>query len=210
VGQVSPTTGRCNKCGRVYPLSEFKVRRKKSQKAPWIEWKCKDCRREYDTKQKRARRATEEGHENYNDYMRDYMRSYYHKKKYSKEQNMNPAQQCAAALRQMADDMEKDDGKLIDFLTFLHLKTEYGPGCAVAPMGFIMPDGHLLRFVKRFFDERADELVQHGNRGKPCMVESFPDEDGYLKYVVSYFEDAGGQGGAAHPAQNPTPSPKDK
>jgi len=77
---VRGTTGVCRTCGRELDMSEFRLRKPKN-KPSYIEWKCKDCRREYDTKQKRARRATKDGHKLYNDYMRDYMRGYVPKRK---------------------------------------------------------------------------------------------------------------------------------
>lgn len=69
---MNEETHRCNSCGRELPLSEFRHRRSKGKE--WWEWKCSQCRRAYDTKQKRVRRKV--NRKAYNKYMREYMRGY--------------------------------------------------------------------------------------------------------------------------------------
>lgn len=79
MARTSDTSGTCNSCGLEFPIEEFRYREVRGKK-PWIEWRCRECRRKYDTKQKRDKRQGD-GHDHYNDYMRDYMRDYYHKTK---------------------------------------------------------------------------------------------------------------------------------
>jgi hypothetical protein len=79
VGRIDQTSGACNSCGLVFPIEEFRYREVRG-KRPWIEWRCRECRRKYDTKQKRDKRQGD-GHDRYNDYMREYMRGYVPKKK---------------------------------------------------------------------------------------------------------------------------------
>jgi len=62
----------CKVCGRELPLSAFRERTVRG-KGTWVEGKCLECAKAYDTAQKRARRQGE-GKEAYNRYMRDYMR----------------------------------------------------------------------------------------------------------------------------------------
>ena len=50
-------------------------------------------------------------------------------------------------LRRMADDIESDDPKIIDFMAFFHIHKDDEGSCIVLPIGVLAADGHLLESI---------------------------------------------------------------
>lgn len=100
---------------------------------------------------------------------------------------MNAAQECAKLLRDMADDIEKDERGVIDFLAFFHVHPMNDSPCGVIPIGMIVPDGHLLDWISQFFEAWSDDLIGYRDNDVTCMVRPIT-EDGVTKYQVAYFD----------------------
>jgi hypothetical protein len=97
------------------------------------------------------------------------------------------ANEHADYLRQMADELEKGDGELMDFIAFFHIHPLNDGDCGVVPIGFILPDGHLMDFLGRFLMDYSKTIMQWLDNGEAGVI--FPMiEDGKVRFQLAHYE----------------------